>query len=142
MVRTAAGKACASVKTVRASVKTPVFAHRSFAIVRVSGKEQQELAMCWRCDRVSKTHGSAIVIDTRTEGSKGLGHRSVRSENQTGFSSHSSRLPLRLEGGPQKPCAHNVTQKRQEDASQEENAAVSMDLRFLVGNWEMDGPQG
>ena len=76
MVRTAAGKARASVKTVRASVKTAVFTHRSFAIVRVSGKEQQELAMCWRCDRVSKTHGSAIVIDTRTEGSKGLGHRS------------------------------------------------------------------
>ena len=76
MVRTAAGKARASVKTVRASVKTAVCTHRSFAIVRVSGKEQQELAMCWRCDRVSKTHGSAIVIDTRTEGSKGLGHRS------------------------------------------------------------------
>ena len=71
MVRTAAGKA-------RASVKTAVFTHRSFAIVRVSGKEQQKLAMCWRCDRVSKTHGSAIVIDTRTEGSKGLGHRSIK----------------------------------------------------------------
>ena len=66
MVRTAAGKARASVKTVRASVKTAVLSvtHRSFAIVRVSGKEQQELAMCWRCDRVSKTHGSAIVVDT------------------------------------------------------------------------------
>ena len=75
MVRTAAGKARGSVKTVRASVKTAVCTHRSFAIVRVSGKEQQELAMCWRCDCVSKTHGSAIVIDTRTE-SKGLGHRS------------------------------------------------------------------
>ena len=77
MVRTAAGKARASVKTVRASVKTAVFTHRSFAIIRVSGKQQQELAICWRCDRVSKTHGSAIVIDTRTEGSKGLGHRSI-----------------------------------------------------------------
>ena len=77
MVKTAAGKARASVKTVRASVKTAVFTQRSFAIVRVSGREQQELAMCWRCDRVSKTHGSAIVIDTRAEGSKGLGHRSV-----------------------------------------------------------------
>ena len=62
----------------RASVETAVFTHRSFAIVCVSGKEQQELAMCWRCDRVSKTHGSAIVIDTRTEGSKGLDHRSIR----------------------------------------------------------------
>ena len=62
--------------------------------------------------------------------------RQVRSENQTGSSSHSSRLPLRLEGGPQKPCAHNVSpcpQKRQEDASQEENAAVSMNLRFFCG---------
>ena len=76
MVRTAAGKARASVKTVRASVKTAVFTHRSFAIVRVSGKEQQDLVMCWRCDCVNKTHGSAIVVDTRTEGSKGLGHRS------------------------------------------------------------------
>ena len=75
-MRTAAGKARASVKKVRVSVKTAVFTHRSFAIVRVIGKEQQELAMCWRCDCVSKTHGSAIVIDTRTEGSKGLGHRS------------------------------------------------------------------
>ena len=81
MVRTAAGKARASVKNVRASVKTAVCTHRSFAIVRVSGKEQQDLAMCWRCDRVSKTHGSAIVIDTRTEGSKGLGHRSLGSVN-------------------------------------------------------------
>ena len=77
MGRTAAGKARASVKTVRASVKTPVFTHRSFAIVRVSAKEQQELAMCWRWDRISKTHGSAIVIDTRTKGSKGLGHSSA-----------------------------------------------------------------
>ena len=76
MGRTAAGKALASAKTVCASVKTAVFTHRSFARIRVSAKEQQELAMCWRWDRVSKMHGSAIVIDTRTEGSKGLGHSS------------------------------------------------------------------
>ena len=76
MRRTAAGKARASVKTVRASVKTAVFTHRSFAIVRVSAEAPQELAMCWRWDRVSKTHGSVIVIDTTTEGSKGLGHSS------------------------------------------------------------------
>ena len=72
-----AGKARASVKVVRASVKPGVFTHISFAIARVSAKEQQELAMCWRWDRVSKTHGSAIVIDTRTEGSKGFGHGSI-----------------------------------------------------------------
>ena len=72
-----AGKACASAKPVRASVKPAVFTHISFAIVRVSAKEQQELAMCWRWDRVSKTYGSAIVTDTRTKGSKGLGHRPV-----------------------------------------------------------------
>ena len=77
MVRIAAGKARASVKIVRASIKTAIFTHRSFAIIRVSGKEQQELAMWWRYDRVNKTHGSAIVIDTRTEGSKDLGHRSI-----------------------------------------------------------------
>ena len=94
MVRTAAGKARASVKTVRASVKTAVFTQRSCAIVRVSGKEQQELAMCWRCDRVSKTHGSAIVIDTRTEGSKGLGHRS-------------SGIPIYLGSCPHPVTAYN-----------------------------------
>ena len=38
----------------RASVEPGVFIHISFAIARVSAKEQQELAMCWRWDRVSK----------------------------------------------------------------------------------------
>ena len=71
-----AGKARPSVKVVRASVEPGVFIHISFAIARVSAKEQQELAMCWRWDRVSKMYGSAIVIDTRTEGSKGFGHGS------------------------------------------------------------------
>ena len=53
----AAGKACAS-------VKPAVFTHISFA-------------MCWRWDRVSKRYSSAIVIDARTEGSKGVGHGSA-----------------------------------------------------------------
>ena len=65
-----ASKSCAHVS------KTGVFIHISLAIARVSAKEQQELAMCWRWGRVSKTYGSAIVIDTRTEGSKGFGHGS------------------------------------------------------------------
>ena len=43
------------------------FLHISFAIARASAQEQQELAMCWRWGRVSKTHGSAIDIHTRTE---------------------------------------------------------------------------
>ena len=60
----------------RASVKLTLFIHISFAIARVTAKERQEPAMCWRWDRVSKAHGSAIVIDTRTEGSKGFGHGS------------------------------------------------------------------
>ena len=62
MGRTAARKARASVKTACASVNSAVFTVRSFAIVRVSAKEQQEFAMCWRWDRVGKTHGSAIVM--------------------------------------------------------------------------------
>ena len=71
-----AGKARASVKTLHESVKPAVFTHISFAIPRVSAKEQQELAMCWRWDRVSKTFGFAKVADTRSEGSKGVGHGS------------------------------------------------------------------
>ena len=81
MVRTAAGKACAS-------IKTAIFSHRSFAIIRVSGKEQQELAMCWRCDRVNKTYDSAIVIDTRAEGSKDLGHRSFSFSSEYLYINH------------------------------------------------------
>ena len=53
-------------------IKANGSAHISFAIARVSAKEQQELAMCWCWDRVSKMYGSAIVIDTRTKGSKGF----------------------------------------------------------------------
>ena len=60
----------------RASVNPAVFIYISLAIARVSAKEQQELAMCWRWGRVSRTYGSAIVIDTRTKGSKGFGHGS------------------------------------------------------------------
>ena len=56
-----------SVKTVRESVKPAVFINISFAIARVSAKGQEELAMCWRWDLVSKTYGSAIVMDARTE---------------------------------------------------------------------------
>ena len=59
---------------VRASVRPAAFTHISFAIAHVSAKEQQELAMCWRWDHISKTHGS--VIGSRTEGSKGFGHGS------------------------------------------------------------------
>ena len=62
-----------SVKAVRASVKPAVVIHISLAIARVSANEQQELATCWR---VSNTSGFAIVIDTRTEGSRGFGHGS------------------------------------------------------------------
>ena len=76
-----AGKAYASVKTVRARVKPAVFIHISLAIAPVSAKEQQELAMCCRWDHVSKRFGSAIVIDTRTEGSKGFGHGSKGCSN-------------------------------------------------------------
>ena len=71
--RSRLGKACASVENVRVSVKPGVFTPNSFAIARVSAKEQQELAMCWRWDRVSKTYGSAIAIGTRTDGSRGFG---------------------------------------------------------------------
>ena len=98
MGRTAAGKARASVKTMRASVKTAAFTHRSFAIVRVSAKEQQELAMCWRWDRVSRTNGSAKVIDTRTEGSKGLGHSSVGDLEKRRFNEH--EVGLANKGSP------------------------------------------
>ena len=65
-----------SVKVVRASIKPGVSTHISLAIARVSAKEQQELAMCRRWDRVSKTYDSATVLDARTEGSKGFGHGS------------------------------------------------------------------
>ena len=84
-----ASKVRASVKTVRASVKTMVFIHISLAIARVSAKEQQEPAMCSRWDRVNKTYGSAIVIDMRTEGSKGFGHGS------NGFKGEVNRATIR-----------------------------------------------
>ena len=68
----------ASVNTARASGKPAVFTHISFVIAHFSEKKkQQELAVCWRLDRHIKPHGSAIVIDTRTEGSKGFGQCSV-----------------------------------------------------------------
>ena len=62
-----AGKARASVKAVRVSVKPAVLIHISFMAARVSAKEQQERAMCWGRDRASRMYSSAIVSDTRTE---------------------------------------------------------------------------
>ena len=85
MGQSVASNASTSVKTVRASEQRPVFFHIPFAIARVSANEQQKLAMCWRWDRVSDMYRSAILIDTRTEGSKGFRHSSLGSRCSAAF---------------------------------------------------------